>query len=99
MVFCPEDTEALFSDFGVPVDIDGAPETTGVLLSSLQAERELGVTLAREESVLLLRAGEAAALDLDAVLLVDGVRYRFRGPAPAGHRRCDHCIVARSVTP
>lgn len=99
MVFAPEDTEALFEDFGVPVEVDGIPETTGKLLSGMVAERELGLTLAREESVLLVRPGILGELDPDQIVLVDSVAYRYRGVAPVGHRRFDHLLVARSVMP
>ena len=99
MVFSPEDSEALFADFGVPVEVDGIPETEGVLLQGLTAERELGLTLNREECVLLVRPGVLGELEPDQLLTVAGVVYRYRGVAPVAHRRFDHLMIARSVTP
>lgn len=99
MVYSPAEFEALFDDFGVPVTTAGTPDTTGVLLAALVADRELGVTLAREERVLVVRPGSLGPIEQDQLVLIGGTRYFYRGVAPVGHARTEHVIVARSLAP
>ncbi len=93
MSYCPDDTAAVFADFGVPVQVDGGVATVGRLDGALQVERDLGVSVPHGTDVLKVAEGRLGTLCPDQKITVNGVAYRYRGAVEGVRDRFDRVAL------